>query len=221
MISTSSSRLRPGVTGSFNANDRVIVDDQFRGLECTATDGHTRLLYGQTMRTTAITSQLKVEGGVTFAIVAANATITRQASSIEVETLGLPQSVQVKMLEVKAAAASGLTVENYGEFIKKLKEANQLAITDGGQGSVQRIGIIADLADDDLVKALATAFSLQRIKDGRDCNNAINAFKTKSTVASNAIHSTYDSVAHGCDASASAVKDKARSLLNGIEVAQN
>jgi len=207
------------ISGDFAADDMVVVSDLKRGKECLATDGHTQLLYGQVMRSTVRTSNLQGKASVTLAIVAASATITNQRNFVEVESNGLPTAVQTLMLEAKNVAASGLTVETYGKFIDKVGAAEKEALKP--LGSVVLIGVAVDVTDSELIAAITRAFALEYIGRGRGCLDAIQAYKRTGADQEQIIRKTYETIAKGCDASAYPAREKARELLNGIEVRQD
>ena len=206
------------ISGDYAKNDQVIIADFQRGKECLATDGSTWLLYGQTLRTTVRASKLEVSGSMTLALAAASATITNQKNFVKVESLGLPSAVQKLMLEAEKLASSGLTVENYSKFMDKVGEAKTKALEEAGD--VVLIGVIEETTNDDLIRAVTQAFALENIKKGRSCLDAVEDYKRKDPVQRQIITDTYNLVAKGCDASSNDSKEKARQLLNNVEVKQ-
>ena len=205
-----------GIDGNFALDDLVLVSDLYRGKECLATDNHTRLLYGQTMRSIVRTSKLDVKVSVTLAIIAASATISRKENFVKTESMGLPSTVQSLMLDAENLASSGLTVENYGKFQDKITEARKEALKPAG--SVVLIGIIEDINDTDLIASVTRAFALAYISEGRPCSDAIKDYHR--TDQQKIIQNAYDAVAKSCEKPSDAARQKARELLNDVEVTQ-
>lgn len=203
-----------GVDGNFALDDLVLVSDLVRGKECLATDGHTRLLYGQAMRAIVRTSKLDVKTSVTLAIIAASATISRKENFVKMQSMGLPSKVQALMLDAENLASSGLTVENYGKFQDKITEAKKEALQPAG--SVVLIGLIEDVKDNDLIASVTRAFALAYLSEGHPCSDAIRDYHR--TDQQKIIQTTYDAVAKGCARPSDAARQKARELLDGVEV---
>lgn len=203
-----------GIDGSFALDDLVLVSDFYRGKECLAADNHTRLLYGQAMRSIVRTSKLDVKASVTLAIIAASATISRKENFVKTESMGLPPKVQELMLDAQNLASSGLTVENYGKFQDKITEAKKEALKPAG--SVVLLGIIEDISDSDLIASVTRAYSLAYISEGRSCMDAIKDYHR--TDQQKIIQNTYDAVAKSCGNPSDAARQRAKELLGDVEV---
>lgn len=203
--------------GSGSANEMVIVSQVARGAVCTAKDGKTQLLYGQTAFVTVLVGEWDAKLEVTFPIVAASATLKNRRYMVDAEVRGFPADVKVKFNEAKHAAVSGLTVENYATFIDKLKLAESAAVA-STTGAVQHIGPVMDSATQALARGAVGAFALQMMSEGRGCLDATSRYPQKTPESTTLITDAYTTVTGGCGGVDDAHKRKARELLNGIRV---
>lgn len=206
-------------SGSGAINEMVIVSQIARGAVCTAKDGKTRLLYGQTAFVTVLVCEWDGKGEVTFPVIAATATLKSRQYRVETEVRGFPSSTKVKFNEAKLAASTGITVENYAKFIEKEQAAESDAAA-STTGAVQYIGVVMESGEQALARSAIEAYTLQAISEGRGCLDAAARYKQKTDQSSAIITDTYTAITKSCGGVDDASKAKARMLLNGLEVKQ-
>jgi len=208
----------PVATVSTSGNQMVLVQDYSRTKECLATDGETRLLYGQTIRTIITIANIDSQASLTLPAIAASATISGKSNSIQVQVLGFTNP-QIPDL-IAAISGKELNVETYGEFAKIQSELIKLTTQPATIPTMARLGIVTTEEPDNLKSNVVTAFTLQQIKDGRSCNDAKSRFKEPASPAAAAIDQTYVFVAGACTSitPTSAQKDKAADYLQGLKI---
>lgn len=208
-----------GGGGEINADQLIAVFDFSRSKECIATDGKSRVVYGQSIRTVMTFASADAKADVTFPLVAASATIAGKTSTIGVKNIGFNDS----NMAAKAATLSQIqfSVEKYDEFMKLHAELVALATNGNTQKKVERLGVISELDEDEIRSTLPTAFGIQQIKDGKSCVEAKAKYKPNTdTEALKAIEATYKYIAGTCESSLPSGVSiaKAKEYLRGMTV---
>jgi hypothetical protein len=151
--------------GSVNANSagRVLVQDWSRTATCIARDGRTELVYGQAIRVVASAEQLSAEGGLSLPIIAAHATLNRQATNIQAQILGFNDPA---VNQLAAQLLGPIDVTTFSTLNTTIATLASKASTAAG-GTVVRLGVRApEVRTGNHVLA---AFAIQEIAEGRSC----------------------------------------------------
>jgi hypothetical protein len=206
-------------SAKIDSNQQIIVSQTGQWKPCLAKDGQTRLLYGHLVRTTVILSNYKVEGELSLAVVAAQATIKGASNRVELEAIGIPDvEVQEKLQEAKNSLGGlSLKVENYQEFDKKRGEAELAAVKSKEAGS-ELVGVVGELLDETALKVIiARALAIQYIAWKYDCDDAVKRYGTPRPEEAAAIRETYNRVAGGCKPSGEAA-ERAKRILGNVSI---
>lgn len=187
----------PVGNGSLIANQMVLVQDYSRSKECLATDGKSRLLYGQTIRTVITISNMETQANLSLPAVAANATIAGKSNSVKIDVLGFNNS---KMTEAASKIfGKELNVESFGLFSGIQAELVGLIVAPETSSSVERLGVVTADSPNSFGESVATAYALQLIKDGKSCTQAKSSYKDgKSLDANIAIEQVYAYLSDEC-----------------------
>jgi hypothetical protein len=207
-----------GGGGSAEGNQMVFVQDYARTKECLATDGLTRLLYGQTIRTIITIANYDTQASLTLPAIAASATISGKSNSVQIQVFGFNNDKIQKL--VSSISDKELNVETYATFAKIQGDLIALTTEAGTNQSMERLGIVTSEEPDNLKSNVVAAFALQQIKDGRSCNDAKSKFKEPAAPAASAIGQAYVFITSTCTSVAptAAQKEKATDYLQGLRV---
>jgi hypothetical protein len=206
-------------TGTYDRKQQVVVSQAGRMKTCIAKDGQTELLYGHAVRTTILLSNYTVGVDASFAVVAAEATIKGATNKVELKAIGIPDNeVEVKLQEAKnSLGGQSLKVENFGDFNKKLVEAESVAVK-SSKAAATLLGVSGERIDSlSISSSLARMYALSMIAEDKNCTYALKKFQGTDPNGSSLIQATYDKFAGGCDV-ASSVSAKARELLGAYRL---
>lgn len=209
-----------GSTNTEGSGEQLLaVFDFSRSKECLATDGKTRVVYGQAVRTVMTFTSAENKTDITFPLIAASATVAGKSSSVSVKNIGFNDPAMAS--KAAAMSAISLSVESYSEFSKLHKELIDIATAAATQKQVQRLGIVPNVDDDELKETLPTAFALQAIKDGKSCDWAKQKLNmANDTNSVKALSSTYIYLTGTCSGVSpnSDARSKAGQYLKGMSV---
>lgn len=210
-----------GGMGSVDSSgeEMIAVFEFSRSKDCLATDGRTRMVYGQAIRTALSFSSVDGKMTVSFPVVAASATMAGKASTVRVKNIGFNDPVMAQ--KAVAMSAIQLDVGTYAEFNKLHTELVNLATAAGIVTTVELLGMITEVESDEYKSTLLSAFAIQAIKDGKSCEDAKSKVKLPGdTAALRVIDSTYVAIAGKCSTAApdSTSTSKAQGYLLGMTV---
>ncbi|NHZ36701.1 hypothetical protein [Massilia rubra] len=209
-----------GMGSSESSGEEMIAVFEFsRSKECLATDGKTRMVYGQAIRTVMSFASAEGKISVSFPVVAASATMAGKTSTVSVKNIGFDDPAM--RLKAVAMSSINLDVGTYAEFSKLHRELIDLAAAAAIPVTVELLGIISVLEEDEYKSTLLSAYAIQAIKDGKSCADAKTKLKSPDdTVALKVIDSTYVAIAGVCSGTSptSASITKAQEYLRGMTV---
>lgn len=217
-----------GITwiGSGNAqtdkNTLVFVRQITKFASCNSTDGEWELRYGGYLRAVALVDDVDASAGFNFAIVAANATLKSRKVQVRVESVALSDpNLPVLASHAQDITVSGLTVENYQDFMRALNQAFDAAATSPlATMSLVAVTPLPGQNDRGIAHDLATTFALDRMAKGTDCESAVKQFESQfpnlgSGDTDQQIRATYRLVSGGCGSSGIQARTQADAYLNG------
>jgi hypothetical protein len=208
----------PAATVTTSGNQMVLVQDYSRTKECLANDNKTRLVYGQTIRTIITIANFDAQTNLTLPAIAANATIAGKSNSLQIQIIGF-SNPQIPVL-ISNISGKELNVESYGDFAKIHSDLIRLTADAATTPTMARLGIVMAEDKDDLKSTIVAAFALQKISDGKSCNDAKAKFKSSGGSSTSAIDQTYAIVTSICSSASpsSLQRAKASDLLQGLKV---
>lgn len=201
---------------------RVFVREYSKLATCDATDGTGTLVYGAWWRATVLVKTTDVQANLSFAVVAASATLNNQTTQVLIEHQGFVNQQQIDTADQVAMkdAANGLTVVTYAKFADDIENAANAVVASSTVTPLPFAGTTSTVMHE-LGKTIASAFALTYIAQGRGCLDAIGDLKDKSADAGLTIRATYRMLTNtDCDASDQIAQVTAKRILNGIEIKQ-
>lgn len=154
-----------------NGNQMLMIQDYLKGKECLATDKKTKVLYGQSIRTIIKLSDWDTKLGLSFPVIAADATLNHKNHQLHVYSYGM-ENVKINDL---LAGVSGkvFDVDTYSNFIKVQSDLIKLVDDKTTQKSVERLAIIPINQNiNDYKTNVITAYALQQISNKSSCSKA-------------------------------------------------
>jgi hypothetical protein len=135
--------------------------------------------------------EVDAKGEVTFAIVAASATIRNSSASVLIQNRGFSSGdVDIaSQAAMKTVQGGGLNVMNFGEFNVALEKAVDAVIA----SPIERpllVGVSRD-DDDELSRSVAKVFAVSYYADGKSEEDAIREFPGAPQIAEPAIRETF------------------------------
>lgn len=173
--------------GSVNANGagRVLVQDWSRTATCIARDNKTELIYGQAIRVVASADQLSAEGGLSLPIIAAHATLNRQATNIQAQILGFNDPT---VNQLAARLLGPIDVTTFATLNTTIADLAAKAPTVAG-GTVVRLGVRTP--EIRTSNHILSAFAIHEIAEGRSCLRTKARFPGITTTQGAAIEAVY------------------------------
>jgi hypothetical protein len=209
-----------GFGGSGDAKTMVAVRDYAKTAQCTATDGKTTLLYGESVRTAIVIKNYNAAVNLNFAAIAANATLNNTSYDVSIETIGWnnPQAANL----IATLAAKTLSVETYSDYNSVQSRLIALTTDPATTHTVTKLGVVSGAtgSDPDLIERVATAYALQSITDGKSCQQAKLGMKNANDFGTAAVSNIYSLFGGACDTQplGKPERDRAAALLNGLKI---
>ncbi|EQB02103.1 hypothetical protein V475_21305 [Sphingobium baderi LL03] len=198
-----------------NASGRVLIQDFSRTKKCTASDGKTELVYGQAVRIVASSDNFDADGRFDLPTIAANTTLKNSSSNITAEVIGLTDTA---LLKEATKIFGALNVDEYDRVKKLIQILSEMAITTADKGTPQLLGMAA--AELDMSAPVMGAYAVQRISDGKNCQETKATVPGISASANLAIENAYFALAGTCssDAPDAMARAAAKDALAGFKV---
>lgn len=200
---------------SASTSGRVLIQDFSRTATCTASDGKTDLVYGQAIRIVATSDKFDTEARFDLPAIAANATLKNSSSNISATVIGLTDTA---LLTEATKVYGALNVDEYDRVKKLIQMLSQMALRTGDKGKPQLLGIAA--AELDMSATVMGAYAVQRIADGKSCQDTKASVPGISTSAALAIENAYFSLVGTCSSTNpdAISRNAAREALAGLKV---
>lgn len=215
MALSSAAKLGLPVGGvGMSTNGRVLVQDWTRSKPCLSTDGQTKLLYGQAARIVASISEIDANTDLTFATIAAQATLNRKASSVQAELIGIDND---EAQQEAATLLGPLDVENFADKSAVAEKLAQLALATPS-GKAEFLGVVQDAPDLNL--QVAAAYAVQQVASRRSCMDARQRLRDATVPVIGTIEGVYVSLMGTCDSTqpSAVAKATAEAALMGLKV---
>jgi hypothetical protein len=186
------------------------------------TDGSGQLEYGAALRATVQVSAESLQAGLSFAVVAANATLKNQNAQVFIENIGFNDSsldpkINAAMADV---ASTGLNVQTFGTFSKDLEAAITEATSAQLLSPLQKLAFVpTNLSSSTLTNSVASTFGLSCMAKGWGCIDAQGMFPGRNADTDSAIQQIYISITNSCGGVNDVQKATAQSVLAGIATA--
>lgn len=169
-----------------NGTGRVLVQDWSRTATCTARDGKTELIYGQAIRVIASADELDAEGGLSLPIIAAHATLNRQATNIQAQIMGFNDPT---VNQLAARLLGPIDVTTFSTLNTTIAELAAKAPSASG-GTVVRLGV--QTPEVSTTNHVLSAFAIHEIAEGRSCLRTKARFTNLTTTQAAAIDAIYE-----------------------------
>ncbi len=170
---------------------RVFVREVSKFAKCDSKDGNSALYYGAVWRATAMIHEEHALGEISFAVVAASATLTNSSVTVEVQNRGFSDpAVDEAGQEVMRAAQGGLNVESFSRFNDAVEKAIDLVMRSPVGTPLRLIGV-TPLREDDIEVAIARTFALSYLAESKTVDAAIQDLPAGSQAAQEAIRDTF------------------------------
>jgi hypothetical protein len=209
----------PFVNVSGARNAMILIRDVMRSKDCLASDGKTRLLYGQTIRSILTITDWSASGSFKYAVVAADATVKNTSHQILVQVIGIrnPKLTDI----IKKIAGKDFNVETYGDFIGVESDLMGLIGDSGTTLSVERLGTVKGAGNiSDFQSSVATTYAVAQVAVGKNCSEAQASFRPGGAASLQSIQDAYIFFVGACDNSApsDSAKKQASDVLANLKV---
>src|SRR6266568_1462395 len=129
-----------GLSGS--GTQLLYIKDYLRGKECLATDGKTKLLYGQSIRTVISLSDWDSKFNASYSIIAADATINHKNHQLHLFSYGI-DNADINTL-IGNISNKTFDVDTYSDYSKIESEIIKLIPKPATNNKVERLAVVQD-----------------------------------------------------------------------------
>jgi hypothetical protein len=211
-------------TGNLNIDKKmkVFVREYAKYGTCESTNGKATLKFGAVWRATVLIDQVDASGAVTFAMVAASATLKNLSVQVSITHEGFAaqdrKAIDDASSKAMNATAQGLNVSSFVKFSEQVEIAVKAAMGAKVTAPLYLLGYQPHESDQ-LLESVVRTFALSYISRGAGCMDPIADFPIKNSNVEKVIKETYSAISSTpCDASDKATQLTAQRLLAGIKV---
>ena len=182
--------------GSFKASaaKKVFIQEWIRTDRCMATDNKTELVYGQSIRIVAGSEGYEAEGNLSLAALAANATLNKKNTRIEVQIIGFQDS---QLNAIASNIYGEFDVEKFSKVENLIQQLRKRADEISSGGKVVALGLAVPKTEPSAYPV--GAYALQQIANRQSCANTKSDLAPLSDAMSKLVGDIYTEFTGACD----------------------
>jgi len=200
---------------------KLFVREYSRYDTCPSTDGKAELQYGAVWRATVLIDQSDIAGNMSFAVVAASATLKNLSVQVSITHEGFDEADRVGIDQASQAAMEatkdGLNVTSFVKFNEAVENAIGVVTKAKVRTPLRLIGVRRQ-GTAQLLDSVARTVALAHIAKGHELARAVAAFPAGSEHIRNVIEETYQTIAGDLSPADKMVRLAAQRLIEGVKV---